>query len=316
MKIGVYIEHGVGNGVGGAELAMAHLAGVWSRAHDVDLIHHRPPLTRERIQSFSQEDYSRVTSRCLAREPEPARPQNPLARYRLARDWHRSLSAGYDLFVNCTHWLPPFCHAKRGVLLVLFPYYQLPRDLPEIQQLPRWKQLRHLAYHDVEWRRRLATYRRAIAISEFARTWTRRRWRLDPAVVYPPIDVDFTDRPKQPKQPLIVSVNRFNLRAHKKQLELMQVFAGMKQAGGFGAWHYASIGGLNATPDNRAYFDHVAEAGAGCGGFVEANVPPGRLKELLTSARVYWHAMGLGEDTEQSGCPAPAASRAPAAPAT
>ena len=46
MKIGVYIEHGAGNGVGGAELAMAHLASTWSRDHEVDLIHHRPPLTR------------------------------------------------------------------------------------------------------------------------------------------------------------------------------------------------------------------------------------------------------------------------------
>ena len=47
MRIGIYIEHGEGNGVGGAELKMAYLASAWSRVHHVDLIHHRPPLTRE-----------------------------------------------------------------------------------------------------------------------------------------------------------------------------------------------------------------------------------------------------------------------------
>jgi hypothetical protein len=52
VKIGLYIEHGVGNGVGGAELMMAYLASQWSSEHDVDLVHHRPPLTRERIASF------------------------------------------------------------------------------------------------------------------------------------------------------------------------------------------------------------------------------------------------------------------------
>src|SRR5438128_2523522 len=114
MKIGLYIEHGVGNGVGGAELMMTYLADVWSREHAVDLIHHRPPLTRERLASFSADDCSRFGIRCLPRENEPEAFTNPLKRYRAARDWHRDVSAAYDLFVNCTHWLPCFCHARQG----------------------------------------------------------------------------------------------------------------------------------------------------------------------------------------------------------
>ena len=175
MKIGVYIEHGVGNGVGGAELAMAHLASAWSIDHEVDLVHHRPPLTRERIASFSDEDYRRVAFRYVPRDEEPPALMNPFARFAAARDWHRSVSERYDLFVNCTHWLPPFCHARAGALLVLFPFYVRPGDSPQMRMLPAWKRARHAAYYDFEWRRRLATYQHRVAISEFAREWTRRR---------------------------------------------------------------------------------------------------------------------------------------------
>src|SRR3982074_2007834 len=63
LKIALYIEHGVGNGVGGAELMMANLAGAWSAQHDVDLVHHRPPLTRERLSAFCADDLSRVQIR-------------------------------------------------------------------------------------------------------------------------------------------------------------------------------------------------------------------------------------------------------------
>src|SRR5207247_1810511 len=192
----LYIEHGVGNGVGGAELMMAHLASVWSREHDVDLVHHRPTLTRERLSLFSSDRYDRVNVRCIPREADAATSANPVRRYRAARDWQASISAPYDLFVNCTHWLPPFCHAREGALLVLFPFYVRPPDMPEMTRLPVWKRVRHRAYYDFEWTRRLATYRHVFAISEYAREWTRRRWSVDSSVIHPPVDIDVPSVPK------------------------------------------------------------------------------------------------------------------------
>src|SRR5262249_2157629 len=133
VKTGLYVGDGVGDGVGGAELMMAYLGSVWSRAHDVDLIHHRPELTRARLAAFSSDDLGHITLRGVPREPEPRAGGHPLARFRAARRWHRSLSDGYDLFVNCTHWLPPLSHAACSVLLVLFPYYPRPPELPGIR---------------------------------------------------------------------------------------------------------------------------------------------------------------------------------------
>src|SRR6476469_9048732 len=134
MKIGLYIEHGEGNGVGGAELMMGHLASAWSGQHEVDLVHHRPPLTRERFQMFSDDDLRGVTFRYVPREQEPA-AGNPIRRYLAARDWHKAVSDRYDLFVNCTHWLPCFSHARKAALLVLFPFYVRPEQTPEVRQL-------------------------------------------------------------------------------------------------------------------------------------------------------------------------------------
>src|SRR5947199_8623288 len=111
MRIGLHLADGTGSGVGGAELMMAYLGSVWALEHDVDLIHHRPALTHDRLAAFSTDDYSRVNMRYVPREP--ARPSSgaPIHRYRAARSWHAGVSAGYDLFVTCGHWMPPFCHA-------------------------------------------------------------------------------------------------------------------------------------------------------------------------------------------------------------
>jgi L-malate glycosyltransferase len=295
MKIGLYIEHGVGNGVGGAELMMAFLASRWSGNHDVDLVHHRPPLTRERIASFSEDDYSHVTFRYVPREADPPAYGNPIKRYRAARDWHAAVSAPYDLFVNCTHWVPWFSHAKRSAMLVLFPFYIRPPDMPEMKQLPLWKQLRHRAYYDVEWRRRLDTYDTRCSISSFAREWTRRRWNVETEIVHPPVDVDL---PQGPKDNLVLTVGRFSTMAHtKKQLEMMQAFGELQRAA-LGRWTYASVGGLNTREENHAYFERVRELGLGFSTIVEANLSRDRIRDLFGRARIYWHATGLGDDTD------------------
>ncbi len=294
MHIALYIEHGVGNGVGGAELMMAHLASVWARDHHVELIHHRPPLTRERLSEFTADDLSRVTVRCIEREPDARPDANPLRRLRLARAWHRSVSEGRDLLVTCTHWLPPFCHARRGVLLVLFPFYVRPQDAPAMHALPAWKRLRHHAYHDAEWWLRMRSYQARVAISPYTQRWTRRRWHVDAPVVAPPVDTAF---PVVVKRQQILSVGRFSTMAHtKKQLEMARTFRDLVD-NGLRGWQYVCVGGLNSRAENHAYFEEVRRTLAGYPATVEANLSHGRLRALLADSSLFWHATGLGEDT-------------------
>jgi glycosyltransferase involved in cell wall biosynthesis len=295
MRIGLYIEHGVGNGVGGAELLMAFLASAWSRTHHVDLIHHRPPLTKDRLQLFTADDLSNVTFRYVPRQDQTPAYRNPIRRYVAARDWHRTVSDGYDCFVNCTHWVPCFCHAPRGLLLVLFPIYIRPdRNIDE--QLPWWKRIRHGAYYSAEWRRRAATYQHHIAISNFSRAWTEKRWGLDCDVVYPPVDV--TPAPEAAsKESLILSVGRFSTMAHtKKQLELMNAFRELNTRT-LPRWRYASVGGLNTRPENHAYFEQVKHAASGCSAVVQANLEREEVRALFQRARIFWHATGFNDQT-------------------
>jgi L-malate glycosyltransferase len=296
VRIGLYIEHGMGDGVGGAELAMAYLASAWSCRHDVDLVHHRPPLTRDRLAAFTSDDLSRVNIRCLPREADSKPSRNLLRRYRSAREWHRAVSDGYDVFVNCTHWLPCFNYAKTGVLLVLFPIYVRPEHTPEIQRLPAWKRLRHAAYFGTEWRRRLDTYQHRTTISAFSRAWTNTRWGIDSDIVYPPVDVDFAPAAKRQ---LVLSVGRFSTMAHtKKQLEMVMAFRALERDGAAG-WAYASVGGLNARPENHDYFARVKRAACGSSAVcVEANVPHAQVRDLFERARIFWHATGFDDATD------------------
>jgi glycosyltransferase involved in cell wall biosynthesis len=163
-----------------------------------------------------------------------------------------------------------------------------------VQALPHWKRLRHGAYHEFEWRRRLATYEHRFAISEFSRDWTRRRWGLDTVVVYPPVDIEVAPIPKEP---LILSVGRFSTMAHtKKQMEMMATFRELHP--GLPGWSYACVGGLNTRAENHAYFQRVRDEAAGYPALVEANLEGARVKELFARAKIFWHATGLDEDPD------------------
>jgi glycosyltransferase involved in cell wall biosynthesis len=291
VNIGLYLQHGTGSGVGGAELMMATLGAAWAADHAVDLIHHRPELTMQRLAHFSGREYPGVRARVAPRIPEPAAARDPLRRYHDAAEWQSALSAGYDLFINCTHWAPPFCHAGRGVLLVLFPHYQRWTD---VARVPFWKRGVHRLYGAIEWQRRLSSYERVVSISQFTRTWTNRRWGVDSSVVYPPVETTFDGRDKQR---LILSVGRFNVRAYKKQRELMGAFRSLAQ-NSLAGWRYVSAGGLNDNAANRSYADQVQELAGDCEAVIDVNVSQTRLADLLASARIFWHAAGFGEDLD------------------
>jgi len=230
--------------------------------------------------------------RVVPHVPEPSAPRNPFRRFRAAARWQSVLSDGYDLFINCTHWMPPFCHATHGVLLVLFPHYERWSDLAAV---PWWKRRAYRLYSEFEWQHRLRSYQQVVSISEFARTWTRRRWNVESTVVYPPVETSFLVREKQP---LIVSVGRFNVRAYKKQVELMRAFRDMVHSG-FAGWRYVSAGGLNDNAANRAYVREVEELAMACPATVGTNLNQLHLADLLATARIFWHAAGLDEHLEQ-----------------
>jgi glycosyltransferase involved in cell wall biosynthesis len=300
LKISIYNEpHG--SGIGGSEFLSALLAEALARDHQVDLFHRIPSLTAERLSENSGTDLSNVRLRYL--EPDGGPPQlsrrNPLRYYAASRRLHANLSETYDIFIAVVHGVPPFCHAARGALIVLFPTPTAPYIKPQggLSVMSAFRHPARYLYQNWEWRRRMGGYQLKTAISDFSRRWARRRWGIDCQVVHPPVDTRFR---RVEKEKLILSVGRFAIESEghtKKQAEMLAAFRRMEDEGLRG-WRYFCVGGLGDTPEHRTYFEELSGIGAGGGAQLVANIERDRLRGLYERAGVFWHAAGYGEDED------------------
>jgi len=68
LKVGIYNEPPEG-GIGGAETSVAVLAEALAARHQVEIVHHKPEMSRERLAQFSTTDLSAVRMRYVAAKP-------------------------------------------------------------------------------------------------------------------------------------------------------------------------------------------------------------------------------------------------------
>lgn len=297
LKISIYNDP-AGSGIGGSEFVAALLAEALAKDHQVDLFHRIPSLTLEQLAANSGTDLNGVQLRYVADEtPSALSRRNPLNHYRESRNALAKLSDSYDIFVAIVHNTPPFCHAARGALIVLFPATTAPyvkplggRDIQAAAKHPG----RYL-YQSWAWARRMQTYQLKTAISEFSRRWTKELWGIDCQIVYPPVDTGF--HPAE-KQKIIISVGRFAMEGEghtKKQEQMLRTFQRMRENGLTG-WDYVSVGGLRDTPKHKIYFEELSQLALSSGAQVVANMARPELRSLYERAGIFWHAAGYGED--------------------
>lgn len=293
MRIGIHNEPS-GGGVGGSEISAARLAEALAQHHTVEIIHHKPTLTREHLEEFSGANLSSVQLRYVEYEPYSfGVSHNPWRRYKEARLWRASVSSPYDLFVTFVHGAPSFCHAPLGVLTVLFPLEKPPHLQDEKQSSSLTRLIKH-AYHRWEWKQRLGNYQQRIAISHFTKEWTKRRWGLECEVIYPPVDTQFEI---EEKMNAILSVGRFATQGHsKKQLEMLSTFKDLGDA--LSDWEYFCVGGVDDSPSGQEYFANATTIAENSRAHVRANIERDCLKSLYQRSKIFWHAAGFGEDEE------------------
>jgi len=281
MRVGIYNEPSRG-GIGGSEISVAVLAEALARHHQVDIIHHKPHMSLERLAEISDTDLSAIHLRYVAAEPySNGNGRVPWRRYKQSRNWQVALSEPYDLFINFTHGFPPFCHAPRGVLVVLFPFHERPSS--------KW--LKTL-YHEWEWQKRMDTYQTKATISRFSQLWTKRRWGIDCEIIYPPVETHF--QPAR-KMNTVLSVGRFTTTGHsKKQMEMVAAFDELQNSSACD-WEYFCVGGIGDAPEDMEYYRSVGRRARGSRAQVLANIERDRLKMLYEQAKVFWHAAGFGE---------------------
>jgi glycosyltransferase involved in cell wall biosynthesis len=195
------------------------------------------------------------------------------------------------------HDVPPFSHAKKGALIVLFPAPSAPYVRAEggvDAKLARKRPGRYI-YQSWAWKKRMESYALKTAISDFSRLWAKKRWGIDCTVVYPPVNTSFTP---VDKEKIILSVGRFVLQGHghrKNQEEMIEAYGRMKNECSLD-WKYFSVGGLDVTPAHRAYFEQLSALAAKHGVAVDANLPWNELISLYERASIFWHAAGYGQD--------------------
>ena len=297
LRISIYNEP-AGSGIGGSEFVSAILAEALGKDHQVNLFHRIPTLTIDKLAANSGTRLDNVRLHYVDKpntQPQVSR-RKPLTYYRESQKIQAELSEGYDIFVAIVHDVPPFSHAKKGALIVLFPAPTAPYVKPEggvDAKLARKRPGRYL-FQSWAWKKRMESYGLKTAISEFSRLWAKRRWGIDCTIVYPPVNTSFNH---VDKEKIILSVGRFALRGHghrKNQEEMIEVYGRMQRE--LPDWRYFSVGGLDVTPAHQTYFKQLSALAATNGATVVANLPRNELTSLFERASIFWHASGYGED--------------------
>lgn len=295
VKVGI-LDH-TGPSLGGAQLVAGYLASLLARSYAVDLIGEWKEFGLERIAAAFSLDLSGVRQRRFEAVsagfgiPGQCNPFRQFAR-------SRALTRAYDLFIYCGQGVPPFCHARHGLVYCHFPIEASPAI--EMEQSGNWRRrngldrwMRSGAYERI-WRARMRGYDLVLANSSFTSEWIKRRWGVGAEVVYPPVDLTV---PSVAKENLIVSIGRFDgvkgRKGHLAQVEAFRNFLVATRAG----WKLCLIGSCYGAED-QAYLALVREAARDLPVEFAVNAERAEMCMLLAKAKIFWHTAGLYDDEQ------------------
>jgi O-antigen biosynthesis protein len=136
-----------------------------------------------------------------------------------------------------------------------------------------------------------------VSNSRYTTGWIKEKWDLDAThLIYPPVDMGDAASDPNKKEPIILSVSRFESGGSKKQFEMAQTF--IELAADHPAiresWRLVLAGG---NPVTNPYFEKVTKLveRADCNIELRTNLSYGEIKALYRSASIFWHACGLDE---------------------
>ncbi len=135
------------------------------------------------------------------------------------------------------------------------------------------------------------------SISRYTAEWVKRYWGRDSELLYPAVDVDSFAPGEKANQ--IISVGRFFAGSHNKKHDVMvRAFRGMCD-GGLEGWEFHLVGSVGREPEDAAYLDQVKKLAEGYPVFIHNSLPYSDLLAQYARSKIFWHATGYGEDTEQ-----------------
>ena len=138
-------------------------------------------------------------------------------------------------------------------------------------------------------------YKPLLYNSEYTAEWIRRRWGLEPdRRLFPPVEGGPPPADGE-RQPLVLSVARFERAGSKRQLEMARAFVKLKAELPrlAGDWRLVLAGGVEEGGND--YLRRVEKAAAADRAVeIRTNISADELAGLYTRASLFWHLCGAG----------------------
>lgn len=294
-------------GFGGLEKYGAHTIRTLADRYPLEVVCEQPidPATVQHAFDVALFDVRfRCDARCNPKTPVGEGWSYRIAQRQAAADY-RAVTRPYDVLVAQTLGLPLASGASRSVMLCHFPVV---RDLLVDPKAPRgWSGL--LTSHGRQQRaiqRRLGSWDRIIANSEFTRGWIRRYWDRDADVIHPPIELPEVADLRE-KRPWILGIGFFRPPepeidgrwSYKRQELLLDVFRALCDEG-FCGWELHLAGHRHNAPEVDAFVRGLEERAAGYPVHFHINCGHEELLSLYRQSSIFWHATGFGVDPERA----------------
>ncbi|MBN1195985.1 MAG: glycosyltransferase family 4 protein [Candidatus Aminicenantes bacterium] len=192
---------------------------------------------------------------------------------RMANPFHRvsRLSGGFDIFINNSMNEMVFPLSGISAMVCHFP------------------ERRPGAYFYAD------RYDTVIFNSLYTAEWIEKKWKFTPHVhIYPPVDMPPPEKPEE-KDPIILSVARFEQGGSKRQKEMVEAFLSLRRRFPEETrdWHLVLAGG---SPENNPYLEdlkHKIRATGDTHIRLRVNITSDELHALYLRASVFWHLCGL-----------------------
>lgn len=140
---------------------------------------------------------------------------------------------------------------------------------------------------------KLSSWKKAIYNSNFTKDYIEKDWSIVGEVIYPPVDTTAI-KPKV-KKDQILTVGRFDgFTKVKKQQLMIDEFKKLIDGKEIEGWSFHLAGGM--LPGDKLYVEELRSSVVGYPIFFHENVAIGDLHQLYGESKIYWHAMGYGED--------------------
>jgi glycosyltransferase involved in cell wall biosynthesis len=192
---------------------------------------------------------------------------------RMANPFHRvsRLSGGFDVFINNSMNEMVFPLSGISTMVCHFP------------------ERRPGAYFYAD------RYDYVIFNSLYTAEWIEKKWKFTPHVhIYPPVDMPPPEKPEE-KDPIILSVARFEQGGSKRQKEMVEAFLTLRRRFPEETrdWHLVLAGG---SEENNPYLEELKHKIRATGDThirLRVNITSDELHALYLRASLFWHLCGL-----------------------